>query len=442
MVSLALLALAGGGSLLPRARGEPVSIDAALLNRLTDEASTRHPGLDAARLRERAAGKNAEAVRLWPDPMLRLGGSRAGEMGPDLEMEGDLQVMVQQTLPLFGKATAERQEANAGAAVSGAATQLRFQLLRRSVVQAVQQLALDDATLRIGREDLDLQDRMTGLARERQRAGLDSGLELLRLESEREKRQQQQTTDQLQRDFDRASLNRLLGRPLEQDFPEVALPSAAPAIPLTEELFRLAVRFEPRLQMMRREIEMADAGAEVTRRTRYPEVSVGAETRQWSGTGGLREGMLFASFNVPWFNRGKYRADLDRDRARADAARAEAEDYERDVRQEIFRVWTRVDAARREAELYQDRIIPRARLAVDTAIAAWTAGRAMYLDVHEARRMLVEARLMHARAVIEQHRMIAEMVTCCGVADLDALIMLPAAESTTPSVPASVAPRP
>lgn len=405
----------------------PLTIRAPLLERLTEEARTNHPGLEAARLRSVAARSNTGSIRLWGDPMLQIGGSQTSSEGPNLEMEGDLQVMVQQPLPLFGKATAARREAVAGEAVAEASTALRFQLLRRAIVQAVQQLALDDATLHIGAEDLELFGRMERLARERQKAGLDSGLELIRVENEQDKRRQQQVTDQLRRDFDRVSLNRLLGRPIAQPFPEVQLPEIAPGFPMSEELLRLGTRFEPRLQVMRKEIAMADAGAEVTRRGRHPDVSLGLATRQWSGSGELRMGMVFASLNLPWFNRGKYRADIDRDRAKADSLRAEAVDYELDVRQELFRVWTRIDAARREADLYQSTVIPRSRLAVDTALAAWGAGRAMYLEVHEARRMLVEARLMHARAVVEQHQMIADLITCCGLADLDSLLMIPTA---------------
>jgi outer membrane protein TolC len=74
--------------------------------------------------------------------------------------------------------------------------------------------------------------------------------------------------------------------------------------------------------------------------------------------------------------------------------------------------------------LYRDRLVPRAELAVTTAMTGWTTGRTMFLEVMDARRMLSEARVMLARAVHEQHQMVTELVTCCGVADLDSLTML------------------
>jgi hypothetical protein len=61
----------------------------------------------------------------------------------------------------------------------------------------------------------------------------------------------------------------------------------------------------------------------------------------------------------------------------------------------------------------------------------------MFLDVLEARRMLLEARLMSARAVTDQWQMLSELVLSCGLADLEALQMLerqlgPQKEATKP----------
>ena len=48
----------------------------------------------------------------------------------------------------------------------------------------------------------------------------------------------------------------------------------------------------------------------------------------------------------------------------------------------------------------------------------------MFRDVLDARRMLLDARLMFARAVTEQYQMMSELVLCCGLGDLEALQMI------------------
>ncbi len=410
----------------------PTPITSALLSNLIEEARANHPGLRATSARQTAAERAADGVRIWEDPMFQLGGVVGSPSGPNLEMEGDLYYGLQQPLPIFGKPQARRREAEAGAAISAAETAYREQILRRAVSQAAAQLAFADEAIAIGIGDLALVAQMKTFARERQRAGLDSGLDLLRIENEHAKREQQLVTDGLQRDFARASLNRLLARPQEASWPTLALPALAPEIPLSEKLFSMGLRFEPRLQVMRKEIAMAEAGIEVAQRSRRPDVTLGAQGRQWSGSGEFRQGMFLVGVTLPWFNRSKYRADLDRSRARSEAVRADIEDYELEVRRELFRVWTRIDASRREALLYQDTILPRTELAVSTALAAWTAGRGQFLDVLEARRMLTDARLMRARAINEQFQMITDLITCCGVGELDSLDMLTEPTPTPP----------
>lgn len=438
-VTLLSLAVRGEGG---EASAPKVTLNPVILAELVESARTNHPGLRAAGLRVTAAQQAVSAVRIWGDPMFRFGGMVSGDPGPDLEMEGDLLYELEQPVPLFGKGTAMRKEAEAGVAVAAAEEADKLQNLRRTLVQTAFQLALADETLAIGVEDLALLDRMMAFARERLAAGLDSNLNLLRLENEKARREQQQTTDTLQRDFLRSTLDRWIGGRTASPWPVFALPEAAPFVPFTDRMIDLATKYEPRLQVLRREIEMAEAGIEVARRERYPEVSLGIEGRQWSGSGGFREGAFTVGLSLPWLNRSRVRAQIDRGRTQAEALRAEAADYNLAVRQELFRVWTKIDAARREALLYRDQIIPRSTQAVETAMAGWSSGRTMFLDLLEARRMLTEARLMHARALAEQHLMITELVTCCGLGELDSLSMLlpDAAGASTNSAPAQPIP--
>lgn len=418
----------------------PVVLTAGRLADLVAEARTNHPALRAAAARERAAGRGVDAVRTWGDPMFRFGGFVAGDPGPHLEEEGDLQYGVEQPLPLFGKAAAERRAAEAARGVATADAGLRDVYLRRDVAQAAYRLALADETLAIGAQDLGLLDRMVASVRERQAAGLNAELDFLRLENERQRRAQQQVTDRLGRDFERATLNRLLARPSTNALPAFALPPLAPEIPLSAPLYEMVRRFEPRLQMLRGQAGLATAEAERTRLNRRPDVSLGVDGRQWTGSGGFREGYFGVSLNLPWFNGRAYRAELERDLALAGAAEDDAADYALDVDRELFRVWSRIDASRREAVLYRDSLIPRSSRAVESALAAWAAGRGGFLDVLDARRMLTEAQLMQARATAEQHAMIAELITCCGVGEQELYDMLAVGAENPPSSPATEIP--
>ena len=45
--------------------------------------------------------------------------------------------------------------------------------------------------------------------------------------------------------------------------------------------------------------------------------------------------------------------------------------------------------------------------------------------------MLLDGRLMHARAVAEQYQMLSELVLCCGLGDMEALQMIGAQPETS-----------
>ena len=125
-------------------------------------------------------------------------------------------------------------------------------------------------------------------------------------------------------------------------------------------------------------------------------------------------------------------SQVQRDEAKLKAAELDLVDYELSVREEVHQLTVKIDAARREAVLYRDQIIPRSQSALDSARSGWEANRSTFRDVLDARRMLLEGRLMQARAVAEQYQMLSELVLCCGLGDMEALQMIGAQPEVSP----------
>jgi outer membrane protein TolC len=192
----------------------------------------------------------------------------------------------------------------------------------------------------------------------------------------------------------------------------------------------MALKYEPKTQMLRQQVKQAEATAALTRRQRRPDVNVGLEARNYSGDGSFRQGMLIFSMSLPWGNGRKYDNDLHRDEAKLKATEFDLADYQLELREEVHMLTVKIDAARREALLYRDQVMPRTQSALESARAGWNANQNAFRDVLDARRMLLDARLMYARAVSEQYRMLSELVLCCGIADLGALQMIGALPDT------------
>src|SRR5439155_20563979 len=189
----------------------------------------------------------------------------------------------------------------------------------------------------------------------------------------------------------RFTLKRLSTRDAGSGWPALKLPPVAPAIPLSSSLLALALRNEPKLRVLDQEIKQAAASAELTRKMRLPDVSLGVEGRQYSGDGEFRSGMFTLRFSLPWVNRDKYRKDYERDKERQKSAEQEREDQVLMVRQELHHLSVGIEAMRREALLYNDEITARATQALTSRLAEWEAGRGAFRDVLDARRMLLES---------------------------------------------------
>jgi outer membrane protein TolC len=146
--------------------------------------------------------------------------------------------------------------------------------------------------------------------------------------------------------------------------------------------------------------------------------------RNYTGDGSFRQGMLVFSMNLPWVHAGKYRSEVQRDEAKLKAVELDLADYQLSAREEVHQLAVKIEAARREALLYRDEIIPRSQTAFESGRFGWEANRNTFRDVLDARRMLLEGRLMYSRALAEQYQMLSDLVLCCGLGDLEALQMI------------------
>jgi outer membrane protein, heavy metal efflux system len=406
----------------PAAMPDRIVVTPDYVNQLSEELFSNHPALEAARARAAAATAGAEGVRAWEDPMLRFGGMFAdGMMRAE---DGDLMYGIEQRLPVFGRPKLSRQVAEAERSVEEANLEYQFQVRRRDLAQGLFRAGLATRVVEIGREDLGWLDRMVQTAEQRYRTGDGSLVDLLRLQNEQQQRMDRLVTDQRQLEHEQFILNRMLNRELSAPWPTLELPPLAGPVLYSRQLVDLALAFEPGLKVRRQEIAQAESVARRVRRERLPEVSVGAQGRNYSGTGEFRQAEVMLGITFPWGNARRYRSDYQQAQALLTAADRDAKDYALELQEEIHLLTVRIDAARREALLYQTQIVPRSERALESAQSAWTANRGLFLDVLDARRMLLDARLMQARAVAEQYQQLSDLVLCCGLGDLAALEML------------------
>lgn len=418
LLLLACLGRAGlvPGAAAPAAGTNAVSVSPTLLAGLFAEARANNAGLRVAEARVVASQRAIETVRSWEDPRVSLGGL----VGPARRMpsqDGDLVYGVEQMLPLWDRPRLNREILVAGSQAEATEAALRETQVRREVTRSLLRLALIHRTADFLTNDLAWLDALIGLQEERFRAGFGSHTDLLQLQNEKSRRADAVRTEQSRRRTEQAALNRLLGRPLDAPWPAVELPLLAPPVAPSPALAGYAATNEPRLKVLRQARAQAEAVTRLTETTRRPDVSFGIQGRQYTGDGGLRETMFSVSFNLPWWNAPKYRADLRRDEARVRTLEAELADYELSVREEILRLTLATDTAHREAVLYRDEILQRTQQAMASHQAMWEGNRGPLRDVLDGRRAFLEGQLARDRAIVEQHLAFADLAALCDLPD-------------------------
>lgn len=398
----------------------PLQLTPELITQFAEEMATNHPSLLAARARTNAAAANVKSVRTWEDPMVTVGVMSADRM---MRMEdGDVSYGLEQKLPLFGKPGAMRKMAAAELAVEVADEDMKFQLLRRDLAKALFRAALADEMLAIAQQDLEWITVTTKVVEEGYRSGTARLMDVLTLQNEQSKRREQLQTDRDNRSQALLVVNRFLNRDLAAFWPKLQLPPLAAEVRFSSSILGYAIAQAPELRKMREEIRMTEAAVNVARKERWPEVSVGFENRVYASDNNLRSTEFMVGFSIPLGNSSKYRAAIRREEEKQRAVEFETRNMEQAVREEIHGLIVKISAMRREALLYRDQIIPRSEQALASAKAMFESG-GMLRDVLDARRMLLEGKLMYARAVAEQYEMISELILCCGLGDLEALQM-------------------
>jgi cobalt-zinc-cadmium efflux system outer membrane protein len=409
-----------------------VEITADLVDRLASEALANNPALQAAGARTQAASAAVSAVRTWDDPTASFGLWAPSSRGFSSSEEGNLIYGVDQKLPLYGRPALARKIAEADASREALAADFEAQKLRRDLQVALNVLALAGREAEVSREDLAWLDATSAAVDHRYRVGQASQVDWLKIQTERAVAGDQLYTLEHERDHGAFALNRLLNRDLHAPWPDVAVPSLQPPIGYTDALVEAALAAEPQLKVMHQESVSAQAEADLTRRRRLPDISVGVEARQYSGDGGFREGTATVSFSLPWLNRGKYNDDFRRDQQRKRASDLAATDYSLSVREELHHHLVDLDASRREAVLYRDQLIPLTRQTLESAQNAWEHNLGAFQDILDAHRMILTDELAMARALTQQNTLIAEISFLTGSRDVRTLVALAGNPSTAP----------
>jgi outer membrane protein TolC len=273
--------------------------------------------------------------------------------------------------------------------------------------------------IKITEENIQLLKQLEGVARTMYTAGrapfatiIKAQVELGNLENETRslKDMIQAVTAELN-----AALNRSPNAPIPPPFS-----IDNPDFPLSDEdALSLATENNPDLRVLDHEIQMQEINLASAKKEFYPDITLGLkylDVRETSSPGMGDSGnelMPMISLNIPiWFR--KYRAGIREAESQYQAAQNERQNRQNEILAALKMALYQFRDADRRISLFQNTLIPTARESLSVSEQAFTTGKADFMNVIDAQRILLEFELSHERALADKNKKLAEIEKLLG----------------------------
>ena len=390
--------------------GDPV------LAGLVEHALEHSPELAAARARAAAGARRPDEARSFPSPMVSVQYTNDG-WAPSLGTMDmtTLAFMASQPLPKAGVRGLRARSLESAAEEARQRAERERLAVIEGVTRTYHELRLAQSLLEVAAEQQSLWRQIEASARARYGSGQGTQLDVLRAQVELTRSEEQRLSREADAAVRQLELNRRAGYPLDRALegaPALALvPLGRPA----DELLRAAEEESPELRAVHAAAETRQLAIDLARRESGPDISVQGG---YMNRGGL-EPMWQAGLGVSWplFGRGGRRAAVE---AAADEHRAvgrEAQAIRADLSLRIRQRLARLESLSRAAALYEQGILPQGRLALDSALAQYQAGRVPLVSVLDAMTTLLADRAAHLEHIAAHESLKARLLAWSLEAD-------------------------
>ncbi|MFY9345031.1 MAG: TolC family protein [Planctomycetota bacterium] len=206
-----------------------------------------------------------------------------------------------------------------------------------------------------------------------------------------------------------ARLDALLSRTADAPLPRPeALPAPRPLDVPDHELIRIGSERSPELAALARDVAGRDEALNLARQAWIPDFGL-----SFSLTGSISQ-MLGAMLVLPTRTEA-IRAGIEQARAGLRAAEAARLQYERDLAASFVLNLAVLRNDERQVALFESTIVPRAQQTVQILLTSYPAQRASWLDLLDAQRTLLDARLALAQLRTEREKALAAIETWSAV---------------------------
>lgn len=416
MLTLTSLLTASAAAVVATAPAPPPAAPRAeaALARLSDEARSRNPGVEAARLRWEAARRRVAGEGLLPDPLL-------GASLMSLSTLQGPQLTAAQTFPLGGRLGLARSLAEQEAEVARLAYLAEQNRTLAALAAAYHEARYLRRAGAIVARTKDLMARMSRIAAAKYAVGTGKQGDPLRANVQLAEMLHEGLLLRQRRDANLARLGGLLGRPPGEAVDlggELQLGEALPAAPRLAAALAAAEAHNPMLGEARAMVAAGELALAAAATTATPELSAQLGVgRAYMDQGWMTALSGMVGVNVP-FPHGQARQEAALGSAEAELAarRATLEGRRRQVRVELEETLGHLHHLHEQLRLYQRGILPQARQALEAELANYQTNRSDFDAWLAAQVNLYRYEREAYAALADHHKMRAELAALTGAA--------------------------
>ncbi|OGA15709.1 MAG: transporter [Betaproteobacteria bacterium RIFCSPLOWO2_02_FULL_63_19] len=387
---------------------------------LVAEALQNNPELRAAAKEAEAAAERVRSAAALEDPMLEAGLINVPIQPWRLNREDMTMKMLglSQKLPYPGKRALREQLAAKDA--EGARHGLRETRNRviREIKLAYFDLALTSETIRLLKSNRQILDQFLRIAESRYAVGQAFQAEVLKAQTQLGRMNEELVRMQRERPVIEAEIARLLGRSGSAPPISAQLPGLRADVFSLEALQQAALRDRPQLMGLQSMIDRSTKALELARKETLPDFdlrfSYGQRERDPANMPREDVVSLTVAINLPVWRRDKIEPRIAEAQAMRDQALQVHQAQRNDVLAKLRQQVAVIEQSRNSVHLYETAILPQARLAVEAALSAYQVSRVDLLMLLDSQMTLFGYQISRARELVNFNKALAEIELLAG----------------------------
>ncbi len=420
LIALALVMLLSA-AVSTSARAAPENARDQGLQDLIAEAARNNPEIRAANSERLAAQHRISPAGAFDDPMLEAGVINAPLRSQVFRREDMTMKMLglSQKIPYPGKRDLRQDVAVKDAESVAHAYQETVNRGLRDVKPAYFELAFVAESARLIDKNRRVLEQFLGISESRYSVGQGNQADVFKAQTQLSKMNDELIKLSRERRVIEAELDRTLGRRPGEGRPiEPTLQRLQAAPPQFGALLDAALRERPQLLGLKSLIDRSGKALDLARQDYYPDFDVKFSYGQRDKTlDGMRRDDLVGvtvAINLPVWRETKRdprvaEAIAMRDQA-MDLYQAQRNELASKLRQQV----ATAEQSLKSAQLYESGILPQARLAVESSLAAYRVNRVDFLTLLDSQMTVLNYEVSHAAALSGYHKALAEIDLLIG----------------------------